>query len=150
MTDLTARLPVVGSDMVGSGGVFAFVGPTGAGKTTTIGKLATRYVLENGAENVALVTTDTVRIAAHEQLRTFGRILKVPVCIVDKNNSLDRVLHSLRHKSLVLIDTAGLNRQDPKLQSQLSSLNELGDRVQSILVIPTTSQPDVVRSAYHT
>ena len=150
MTDLTARLPVVGSDMVGSGGVFAFVGPTGAGKTTTIGKLATRYVLESGAENVALVTTDTVRIAAHEQLRTFGRILKVPVCIVDKNNSLDRVLHSLRHKSLVLIDTAGLNRQDPKLQSQLSSLNELGDRVQSILVIPTTSQPDVVRSAYHT
>jgi flagellar biosynthesis protein FlhF len=150
MTDLTTRLPVAGSDTVGSGGIFAFVGPTGAGKTTTIGKLATRYVLENGAENVALVTTDTVRIAAHEQLRTFGRILKVPVCIVDKNNSLDRVLHSLRHKSLVLIDTAGLNRQDPKLQSQLSSLNELGDRVQSILVIPTTSQSDVVRSAYHT
>lgn len=150
MTDLSKRLPVVGSDVVGLGGVFAFVGPTGAGKTTTIGKLATRYVLEHGAENVALVTTDTMRIAAHEQLRTFGRILKVPVCIVDKNNSLERVLHSLRHKSLVLIDTAGLNRQDPKLKKQLSTLNELGDRVQSILVIPTTSQSDVVRAAYHT
>ncbi|MEH6556584.1 MAG: flagellar biosynthesis protein FlhF [Oceanicoccus sp.] len=150
MADLSKRLPVVGSDIVGLGGVFAFVGPTGAGKTTTIGKLATRYVLEHGAENVALVTTDTMRIAAHEQLRTFGRILKVPVCIVDKNNSLERVLHSLRHKSLVLIDTAGLNRQDSRLKNQLSALNDLGDRVQSILVIPTTSQSDVVRTAYHT
>jgi len=150
MTELSGRIPVDSSDIVSGGGVFAFVGPTGAGKTTTIGKLATRYVLEHGAESVALVTTDTMRIAAHEQLRTFGRILKVPVCIVDKNNSLERVLHSLRHKTLVLVDTAGLNRQDPRLQKQLSALNELGDRLRSILVIPTTSQSDVVRTAYHT
>lgn len=149
MTSLCQRLPVVADDLTAAGGVFAFVGPTGAGKTTTIGKLAARYVLAHGAESVALVTTDTMRIAAHEQLRTFGRILNVPVKIVDKNNSLERVLYALRHKALVLIDTAGLNRQDPRLQSQLNSLNELGNRLQTVMVLPTTSQPEVIKAAYH-
>ncbi|MEE8058216.1 MAG: flagellar biosynthesis protein FlhF [Pseudomonadales bacterium] len=150
MQNLSNQLPVDDGDLTGNGGVFAFVGPTGAGKTTTIGKLAARYVLKHGAENVALITTDTVRIAAHEQLRTFGRILNVPVNVVDNNNSLERVLYSLRHKSLVLIDTAGLNRQDPRLKQQLITLNELGNRVKTILVIPTTSQVEVIKAVYHT
>ena len=150
MKGLATQLPVVNKDLIATGGVFAFVGPTGAGKTTTIGKLATRYVLEHGAEGVALVTTDTARIAAHEQLRTFGRILNVPVQVVDKNTSLERVLFSLRHKSLVLVDTAGLNKQDERLQQQVNSLNELGSRAQTVLVIPTTSQEAVIKAAYHT
>ena len=150
MSELSGHLPVVDNDLISSGGVFAFVGPTGAGKTTTIGKLAARYVLANGAEDVALVTTDTMRIAAYEQLRTFGRILNVPVSIVDKNNSLERVLYSLRHKALVLVDTAGLNRQDERLKTQLSSLNEIGQRLKTVLVIPTTSQVEVIKAAYHT
>jgi flagellar biosynthesis protein FlhF len=129
--------------------VFAFVGPTGAGKTTTIGKLAARYVLENGADDVALVTTDTLRIAAHEQLRTFGRILNVPVKVVDKHNSLERVLHSLRHKSLVLVDTAGLNRQDYRVVRQLQNLNELSNRLRTVLVVPATSQAEVIKSAFY-
>ncbi|WP_101760498.1 flagellar biosynthesis protein FlhF [Oceanicoccus sp. KOV_DT_Chl] len=150
MADLCQQLQVESNDLVDQGGVFAFVGPTGAGKTTTIGKLAARYVLKHGAENVALVTTDTMRIAAHEQLRTFGRILNLPVKIVDKNNSLERVLHSLRHKKLVLVDTAGLNRQDPRLRKQMHTLNELGGRLRTVLVLPTTSQVEVIRAAYHT
>lgn len=150
MTELCQQLPVVDNDLISSGGVFAFVGPTGAGKTTTIGKLAARYVLENGAEDIALVTTDTMRIAAHEQLRTFGRILNIPISIVDKNNSLERVLYSLRHKALVLVDTAGLNRQDERLKLQLNSLNEIGLRLKTVLVIPTTSQVEVIKAAYHT
>jgi flagellar biosynthesis protein FlhF len=150
MADLSQKLPVVGSDLISKGGVFAFVGPTGAGKTTTIGKLAARYVLANGADSIALVTTDTMRIAAHEQLRTFGRILNVPVNIVDKYNSLERVLYSLRHKALVLVDTAGLNRQDERLKPQLANLNEQGTRLKTILVLPTTSQVEVIKSAYHT
>ena len=149
MKQLSQQLKVVGEDLTADGGVFAFVGPTGAGKTTTIGKLATRYVLENGADSVALITTDTARIAAHEQLRTFGRILNVPVKVVDKNNSLERVLYSLRHRSLILIDTAGLNRQDPRLKQQLTALNELANRVKTVLVIPTTSQVEVIKAAYH-
>ncbi len=150
MAGLGQQLPTINDELVDKGGVFAFVGPTGAGKSTTIGKLATRYVLQHGADNIALVTTDTMRIAAHEQLRTFGRILNIPVKVVDKHNSLERVLYSLRHKSLVLVDTAGLNRQDPRLQQQLMLLNELGNRISSVLVIPTTSQVAVIKAAYHT
>ena len=150
MSELSEQVPVIDNDLINKGGIFAFVGPTGAGKTTTIGKLAARYVLANGADNVALVTTDTMRIAAYEQLRTFGRILNVPVKIVDKNNSLERVLHALRDKALVLIDTAGLNRHDQRLKPQLASLNNIGQRLKTVLVIPTTSQVEVIKAAYHT
>lgn len=149
MNNLSGLLPTLDHDLIEQGGVFAFVGPTGAGKSTTIGKLAARHVLEHGPENIALVTTDTARIAAHEQLRTYGRILNIPVKIVDKNHSLDRVLHSLRHKSLVLIDTAGLNRQDPRLQRQTDALNELSHRIQTVLVVPVCNQLEVITSTYH-
>lgn len=149
MKNLSGLLPTLDHDLIEEGGVFAFVGPTGAGKSTTIGKLAARYVLEHGAEDIALVTTDTARIAAHEQLRTYGRILNIPVKVVDKNHSLDRVLHSLRHKSLVLIDTAGLNRQDPRLKRQTEVLNELSHRIQTVLVVPVCNQLEVITSTYH-
>lgn len=150
MADLSHALPVAEEDLVAGGGVFAFVGPTGAGKTTTIGKLAARYVLENGSSEIALVSTDTARIAAYEQLRTFGRILNVPVKIVDGKNTLDKVLYSVRDKSLVLIDTGGLNRLDPRLQQQLESINRLNSRVTTIMVLPATSQAAVLKSAYNT
>lgn len=149
MKNLSGLLPTLDHDLIEKGGVFAFVGPTGAGKSTTIGKLAARHVLEHGPEDIALVTTDTARIAAHEQLRTYGRILNIPVKVVDKNHSLDRVLHSLRHKSLVLIDTAGLNRQDPRLKRQTDVLNELSHRIQTVLVIPVCNQLEVITSTYH-
>lgn len=149
MARLVNQLPVDGSDMVAGGGVFVMVGPTGAGKTTTIGKLATRYVLEHGAESVALVTTDTARIAAYEQLRTFGRILNVPVKVVDRHTSLERVLFALRHKSLVLVDTAGFSRQDPKVAEQMRVLNELSDQVKTLLTLPATCQKPVIKATYH-
>lgn len=150
MEKLSYRLPVSKDNIVSGGGVYAFVGPTGAGKTTTIAKLAAQYVLKNGAESVALVTTDTLRIAAQEQLRTVARILNIPIKVADKNNSLDRVLYSLRHKSLILIDTAGLNQADLRLKQQLSAIGELGDHVKTLLVIPTTSQAQVIKAAFHT
>ena len=149
MRRLQQQIPVVKSDLIAGNGVFAFVGPTGAGKTTTIGKLAARYVMDNGAEDIALVTTDVVRIAGHEQLRTIGRILNVPVQVVDQQNSLERVLYRLRHKKLVLVDTAGFSRQDERLSRQLQSLNELGDRIKTLLVLPSSSQQAVIKAAYH-
>lgn len=150
MNELSQSIPVFGNDLVAAGGIFTFVGPTGAGKTTTIGKLAAQYVLKNGNSNIALVSTDTAKIAAYEQLRTFGRILNIPVKIVDKNNSLEKVLHNLRDKSLVLVDTSGFNRRDPRLSSQLNSISKLERRVSSILVLPSTSQCQVLKAAYHT
>ena len=146
---LARQVPVLGTDIAAKGGIFAFLGPTGVGKTTTIGKLATRYVLEHGSESVALVTTDSFRVAAHEQLRTFGRILGVSVRVVDETHSLPEILASLRHKSLVLIDTAGLNAKDPSLQFQLQTLRNCPE-VRNILVMACTSQASVLATAYRT
>jgi flagellar biosynthesis protein FlhF len=148
MVALSAALPAAQDDVIAHGGIFAFVGPTGVGKTTTIAKLAARYVLKHGAEDVALVTMDSHRLAAFEQLRTLGRILNVPVKMVDKAHSLEQVLHSLRHKRLVLIDTAGLNRGDQRLQAQLQAINELGARAKTLLVTAATAQGQVIKSAY--
>jgi flagellar biosynthesis protein FlhF len=124
------------------------VGPTGVGKTTTLGKLAARYVLKHGAEGLALVTTDCYRIAAYEQLRTFGRILGVTVRVVDENNALDLTIKSMRNKSLVLIDTAGLNVRDPNLQSQLTLLTSAQARIRRFIVLPAISQSRVLLDTY--
>lgn len=149
IASLARQVPVAGTDVAAKGGIFALLGPTGVGKTTTIGKLATRYVLEHGPESVALVTTDSFRVAAHEQLRTFGRILGVTVRVVDEGHSLPQILASLRHKSLVLIDTAGLHAKDPSLQFQLQTLRNCPE-VQNLLVMACTSQSSVLANACRT
>jgi len=138
LKQLLGTLPVDGSDMVTNGGVFAFVGPTGAGKTTTIAKLAARAVLKHGADNVVLVTTDTYRIAGHEQLRVFGRILGVQVVVVDQIDQLPAVIERYRQRHLVMIDTAGLSAKDQRLQKQLSVIASLqGGSLQSAPALQT-------------
>ncbi|RYY76060.1 MAG: flagellar biosynthesis protein FlhF [Gammaproteobacteria bacterium] len=148
LANLAHQLPVIGRDVVDAGGVFAFVGPTGVGKTTTIGKLAARYVLKHGADKVAIITTDTYRIAAHDQLRSLARILRVPVRVVDESNSLDSLLKSLRHCSLVLIDTAGFRHGDPQLKAQLKSLADQ-PQVKSLLVLSCNSQEQMLKASIH-
>lgn len=145
---LSESIPVIGEDIIERGGMIAFVGPAGVGKTTTIGKLAARYVLKHGSSGVALVTTDTYRIAAHEQLKTFGRILDVAVRIVDENASLDVVLHSLKNKRLVLIDTAGLNVLEPHSRTQLEMLEAVTLRMKKLLVVSCGSQLRVAEQAF--
>ena len=148
LANLAHQLPINGRDIVDQGGVFAFVGPTGVGKTTTIGKLAARYVLQHGADKVAIITTDTYRIAAHDQLRSLARILRVPVRVVDESNSLDSLLRSLRHCSLVLIDTAGFRHGDPQLKAQLKALAEQ-PQVKSLLVLSCNSQEQMLKASIH-
>ena len=92
---------------------------------------------------------DTYRIGAHEQLRTLGRILDVPVRVVDEQNSLQDVLADFSGKRLVLVDTAGLQAQDPYLRSQLSALAQQGRQVRNLLVLAATSQYRVMKAAYH-
>ena len=147
---LAHRVPVLREEPLDAGGVIALVGPTGAGKTTTLGKLAARYVLKHGSQHVALVTMDTYRIGAHEQLRTLGRILNVPVKVVDEQQDLNDVLADFASKRLVLIDTAGLQANDPYLRGQLDTLASQGRRVRNLLVLPATSQHRVMKAAYHT
>jgi len=131
------------------GGVIAMVGPAGMGKTTTLAKLAARYVLKYGAANIALVSMDSYRIGAQEQLKTLGRILNVPVTHVDPGQSLANALDPLLRKRVVLIDTAGLQASDPALRMQLESLAGRGIKSRNYLVLATTSQKQVLTAAYH-
>ncbi|HBX57308.1 flagellar biosynthesis protein FlhF [Pseudomonas sp. UBA2684] len=131
------------------GGVIALVGPAGMGKTTTLAKLAARYVLKYGAQNIALVSMDSYRIGAQEQLKTLGRILNVPVTLVDPGQSLTQALAPLARKRVVLIDTAGLPASDPALHMQLETLASRGVKAKNYLVLAATSQSQVLKAAYH-
>lgn len=129
-----------------SGGIIALLGPTGVGKTTTIAKLAARVAMEFGPDEVALVTTDTFRIGAHEQLATYGRIMGCPVKIAKDADELSDVLHQFRHRRFVLVDTAGMGQRDIRLQEQLDTLiQNSGEHIQSYLVLPATAQRRVLQ-----
>ena len=143
---LTRQLGSDQSDRVQRGGVFAFVGATGVGKTTTIAKLAARYVLEHGLGKVALITTDTYRVGAHDQLRSLGRILNVPVRVVDQERSLPTVIASLKNYPLVLIDTAGFRQGDPLLKEQ-EALLDACPGVERILVLASNSQMQTLKAS---
>ena len=130
------------NDIVDRGGVFALVGPTGVGKTTTTAKLAARCVLKHGPSKVALITTDSYRIGAHEQLRIYGRILGVAVHLVKDGNELRQTLTELQHKHMVLVDTMGMSQKDklvPELTDMLS-----GCDVERLLLLSSTSRGDTL------
>jgi len=148
MARLAKDIPVQTEDMIDAGGIFAFVGQTGVGKTTTIAKLAARYVLKHGAGKVALVTTDTYRVGAYDQLRSLGRILNVPVRAVDAENSLITVLARLKSFPLVLIDTAGFRHGDPLLKDQLRKLDSY-PAIQKVLVLACNSQLQTMKASTH-
>jgi len=124
---LAHGLQTVADDLLDAGGVVAIVGPTGVGKTTTIAKLAARFVMRHGARHLALVSTDDFRIGAREQLHTYGRILNVPVKSAGSLEELEATLNALTDRRLVLIDTAGMGPRDLRLQEQLAMLR-VGDR----------------------
>ena len=147
LQELGDDLPLMQEDILTHGGIFAFVGPAGVGKTTTIAKLATRHVLEHGPDDLALVTTDSYRIAGHEQLSTLGRILKVPVRVVTEQNPLDQILRSLSRKKLILIDTAGLSHKDQVHTEQMRILENMGANVQRWLVLSSTAQRRILDKA---
>lgn len=127
-------------------GCIAFMGPTGVGKTTSIGKIAAQHVLKYGSDGVVLITTDTYRIAAHEQLRTFGRILNVPVEVVNEYSDLNEVLAQYADYSLVLVDTAGMNPRDSNLEQQLLMMKRARTALKKLLVLPCTSQRQVLKA----
>lgn len=112
------RVAGIDDDIVVRGGVYALIGPTGVGKTTTTAKLAARAVVRYGADKVALLTTDSYRIGAYEQLKIYGKILGVAVHAVKGADDLRLTLAALRHKHLVLIDTVGMGQRDERVVEQ--------------------------------
>lgn len=98
-------------------------------------KLAARAAMEYGSDNVALVTTDTYRIGAHEQLSIYGRIMGCPVRVAKDSNELADVIYQLRNRRLILVDTAGMGQRDVRLSEQLDTLmQESGETIHSYLV----------------
>jgi flagellar biosynthesis protein FlhF len=122
-----------------NGGVFALVGPTGVGKTTSTAKLAARCVMRHGPDKLALITTDAYRIGGHEQLRIYGKILGVMVHSVKDEADLRIALKELRNKHTVLIDTVGVSQRDQMVTEQVAMLSESGADVQRLLCLNSTS-----------
>ena len=130
-------------DLLDRGGVFALVGPTGVGKTTTTAKIAARCVVRHGASKLALITTDGYRIGAQEQLRIYGRILGVPVYSVRDAADLRQTLAGLRNKHMVLIDTMGMSQRDRMVAEQAAMLAGAGD-VRRLLLLNATARGDTL------
>jgi flagellar biosynthesis protein FlhF len=117
------------------GGVFALVGPTGVGKTTTVAKLAARCVIARGAASTALLSTDGFRVGALDQLRIYGRILGVPVIAVRDENELAATLREVGTRHLTLIDTVGMSQRDRRIAEQVALLCGEGRPVQRVLLL---------------
>ena len=130
------------NDIVDRGGVYALVGPTGVGKTTTTAKLAARCVLRHGASKVALVTTDGYRIGAHEQLRIYGRILGVSVHLAKDAEELKQTLLDLQHKHMVLVDTMGMSQRDRMVEEQVAMFGS--SNVKRLLLLSATGRGDTL------
>jgi flagellar biosynthesis protein FlhF len=134
-------------NLVSRGGVYALVGPTGVGKTTTVAKLAARCVVRFGAHKLALVSTDSYRIGAQDQLAIYARILGVQVHAAQDAAGLERVLQSLGDRHMVLIDTVGMGQRDTRVAEQLALVG--GKKVQRILLLNAAAQletlEDVIR-----
>jgi flagellar biosynthesis protein FlhF len=143
---LTANLRCVraGDDLVSRGGVYALVGPTGVGKTTTVAKLAASCTLQHGASRVALVTTDSYRIGAVDQLRIYGKILGVPVFVARDERDLAATLVELHGRHLVLIDTVGMSQRDRRVAEQAALLAGQGKPVQRLLLLSAVAQGEAL------
>ncbi|WDT87177.1 flagellar biosynthesis protein FlhF [Alteromonas sp. 009811495] len=138
---LANRINVTGNDILTAQGAVALVGPTGTGKTTTVAKLAARYAQKYGPESVAMITIDTYRIAAFEQLATYGKIIGCTVRKAQTSEELADLLFQLRHKRLVLIDTAGFSQRDSRLIKQIKQFdNGQMPQVKKYLVAQANTQ----------
>lgn len=140
-TVLARNLTTIGNEdaLLEQGGVYALVGPTGVGKTTTTAKLAARCVMRHGPDKLALITTDAYRIGGHEQLRIYGKILGVMVHSVKDEADLRIALKELRNKHTVLIDTIGMSQRDHMVAEQVAMLSGSGADVKRLLCLNSTS-----------
>lgn len=144
--ELVAKLPVLKSedDLWHPGLALALVGPTGVGKTTTIAKLAARCVRRFGPDKLVLITTDTYRIGAHEQLKIYAQMLRVPVHVVRSADEMREVVAGIRPDQVVLIDNVGISQRDRYIHEQASMLAAAGREVTRLLVLNAASHGETL------
>ncbi|MEH8015894.1 flagellar biosynthesis protein FlhF [Rheinheimera muenzenbergensis] len=145
---LAGQLSTTNDDILRRGGIIALVGPTGVGKTTTVAKLAAEFARRHGADQVALITTDSFRIGAFEQLATFGRIIGCPVKQAKDSTELSVILTQMQQRKLILIDTAGMSQRDVRLAEKLATLvHNSRVKIKSYLVLSATAQARVMQES---
>jgi len=144
LATIARTIQVTGDRWLEKGGVVAFAGPAGAGKTTLLAKLAARWVLRHGPRNVAIISADSVRIGAHEQMHMLGRLLGVTTHNVYDIAELPELLYELRNCRFIMIDTAGTSPRDPELARRLRLLNQLQSSIETSLVLPASTQAGAI------
>ena len=143
------RLTVGQDEIVNEGGIVTLIGPAGVGKTTTLAKLAARFVMRYGPDRVALITADHYRIGAVEQVKTYGRIMGCSTFAIKSLDELPEMLYTLRDKSLVLVDTVGVGLHDERFGTQIAQLKQQSKlKLKHYLVLPATAQRRVLEQAY--
>lgn len=140
LAELSRMIPVNRSSLLEEGGIAALVGPTGVGKTTTIAKMAARYAMRNGSDDVALVCADAYRIGAREHLTAFANIIGVRVYSVSSPDELAATLGKLKNRKLVLIDTEGVSQRDAGLSQKLAAFQNGDTPVDIYLTLSAASQ----------
>lgn len=140
LAELAQLIPAKEDLLLQQGGVAALIGPTGVGKTTTIAKMAARYAMSNGSDEIALVCADAYRIGAKEHLAAFANIIGVKVHSASNPGELAQILDRLKSKKLVLIDTEGLSQRDIDLSSRLAAYGNHQDRVHFYLTLSAANQ----------
>jgi flagellar biosynthesis protein FlhF len=143
---LSQYLKVTGDHWLDDGGRVAFVGATGVGKTTTLAKIAVRWVLRHGARDIALVAADPVRIGAQDQLRSLAQLLGVPVYTPESFEQVPHVLSRLSEQ-LILIDTPGSSVRDSQLAGRLAVLSNSASKLQTALVLAASTQAGAIEEA---
>ena len=130
------------------GGMVAFVGPTGVGKSTLVAKLAARWVLRHGPQELVLISADSVRMGAQDQIQNLGRLLGVPTYTVDQVTELAGILNGVAQKRLVLIDTAGFSQRDARLSAELALLATSHPQLETSLVVSASTQAGTLEETF--
>jgi flagellar biosynthesis protein FlhF len=130
------------SEILEGMGIYALLGPTGVGKTTTIAKIAARYALKNGNSSVGLISTDTYRIGGNEQLRIYAKIMGVDMMVAKNIEELNAATKKLSDKKLILIDMAGLSHKDAMVETQLQMLTDAKASIKKVLCLNANNTTD--------
>ena len=145
LESLQQRISVTPADsLLNAGGIVALVGSTGVGKTTTVAKLAARFALRHGSNQVGLVTTDCYRIGGQEQLEVFAKYLGIPMIVATDATQLRKAFDKLSSRKLILVDTAGMSQRDIRLYEQFQSLTSVGYDISAYVVLSATAQQQAV------